>query len=53
MSKNLIEVMLDFLLTGGVTALIVVVAVVLARREDAEIRLQQAAELFQPVRRAS
>ena len=48
MSKNLVEVILDFLLTGGVTAVIVGVAIVLARKEDAEVRLQQAAELFSP-----
>jgi hypothetical protein len=54
MSKSLAEMILGFAITGGVTGAITVLALVLARKEAREARLQKAARLSpQPVRRAS
>ena len=53
MAKNLVEMILGFLIIGGVTTVIAGVAVVLGRKEGAEVRLQQTAKVFQPMRRAS
>lgn len=48
------DLIFGFVLVGVVTGVIAGFALVLARKEAAEIRLQRAAQLFQPVvRKAS
>ena len=53
MSKSLAEMILGFLIIGGVTGVIAVVALVLAKRENQEARREPVAPQAEPVRRAS
>jgi hypothetical protein len=53
MSKSLADLILGFLIIGGVTAVIAVVALVLAKREDREVRREPVAPSAEPVRWAS
>ena len=53
MSKSLADLILGFLIIGGVTGVIAVFGIALGKREDQEALREAAASRAEPVRRAS